>query len=71
MGEPKKTHEEYLAISRVLGKHLAAEMSAFDPFARAANLAMHFMLDVPRCPLCLDTIAKANEGSQEGKATNG
>lgn len=66
MTEPKKTHEEYMALSRVLGKHLNAELSSMDPFARAANLAIHFLLDKPRCPLCLETVAKANSKTTEG-----
>lgn len=53
-----KTHEEYLALSRTLGKHIAAEM-IFDPFARAAQLAIHFLTDVPRCPMCLEAAANA------------
>jgi hypothetical protein len=63
MSKPKKTREEYMAIARVLGKHFAAELSSMDPFAQAASLAIHFLLDKPRCPMCLGTVAKANSNS--------
>jgi hypothetical protein len=53
----KKTHQEYLAIARVLGKHIAAEMIV-EPIGRAAAMATHFLLDRPICPMCLELQAE-------------
>lgn len=53
----KKTHEEYLAIARVLGKHIAAEIIV-EPTGRAAAMAFHLLTDRPICPMCLQQQAE-------------
>ena len=67
--EGRKTHEEYMALSRVLGQHIAAEMYPGDPMIRAANLSIHFLTSNPRCPMCLEQIAKAKADTSERTKT--
>ncbi len=67
MDKPKKTHEEYMAIAKVLGRHLSIELNSSDPITQDANLAIHFLSDVPRCPLCLDRVVKAAATGTLGK----
>jgi|KBSSwiStaDraftv2_1062776.scaffolds.fasta_scaffold03148_14 hypothetical protein len=55
--KPKKTHQEYLAIARVLGSHIAAELIT-EPIGRAAAMATHFLFDRPICPMCLEQQAE-------------
>lgn len=54
---PKKTHEEYMAIARVLGQHAGCEMIE-DPVERALQMSLHFLMSNPRCPMCLENAAK-------------
>jgi hypothetical protein len=55
----KKTHEEYMAIAKVLGEHVGCELN-FDPFSKAIALMVHFIKN-PSCPLCLERIEKSIE----------
>lgn len=55
----KKTHEEYLALAKILGQHLGCEL-IMDLFARVIALANHFV-EHPDCPLCLEAIKKCSE----------
>jgi hypothetical protein len=57
----KKTHEEYLALAKILGQHLGCELN-MDPFAREIALATHFVAH-PTCPLCLEMIEKRRTGT--------
>jgi hypothetical protein len=52
----KKTHEEYMALAKVLGEHLGCQLSV-DPVRMAVHLISH-----PDCPLCLEEIVKATKG---------
>lgn len=46
--EKKKTHEEYLALAKVLGEHIGVHGSE-DPLLMAFHFIQH-----PDCPLCLE-----------------
>lgn len=59
--EGRKTHEEYMALARVLGEHAGLEMYLGDPLIRAANLAIHALTSKPRCPLCMEQLAKVKD----------
>lgn len=59
--DANKTHEERLALARVLGRHMGYEIYPGDPMMREALLAIHFLTDKPRCPMCLERVAKAQE----------
>lgn len=51
MAKVKKTHEEYMALAKVLGEHIGVGLGC-DPVL----MAVHFMSN-PSCPLCLEDIA--------------
>lgn len=61
----KPTHEEYIERAKILGQHIAAEMSSIEPMIAHANVALHFVLSGGKCLLCLDRIAKAKDQPQE------
>lgn len=48
----KKTHEEYMAIAKVLGEHMGYELQG-----DSLMIVLHFILN-PTCPMCLDRITE-------------